>query len=134
MQVPDHDVSITAAGEADLVVGTDGQSVAGRSRGRQFGLDPWSRRGQVPDGQCAGFTSNYQGPPIWENLTRSDVVVSILIGRKGGHYLVQLGWQIPNRRRFTLDADLTKQSSWAIGLLLPGWLISQTLTQPFPPV
>lgn len=100
MQVPDHDVSITAAGEADLVVGTDGKSVTGRSRGRQFGLDSWSGCGQVPDGQRAGFTPNYQGPPIWENLTRSDVVVSILIGRKSRHFLVQLGWQIPTIREF----------------------------------
>lgn len=28
----------------------------------------------------------------------------------------------------------TRQSSCETGLLLPGWLISQTLTQPFPPV
>lgn len=30
--------------------------------------------------------------------------------------------------------SLTRQSSWETGLLLPGWLMSQTLTQPFPPV
>lgn len=29
---------------------------------------------------------------------------------------------------------LTKQSSWDTGLLLPGWLMSQILTQPLPPV
>lgn len=29
---------------------------------------------------------------------------------------------------------LTKQSSWLTGLLLPGWEISHTLTQPLPPV
>jgi hypothetical protein len=29
---------------------------------------------------------------------------------------------------------LTRQSSWEMGLLLPGWLISQIFTQPLPPV
>ena len=49
MKVPDDDVAITAAGEADLVVGGDGQSVAGGSGRRQLRLDAWSGRGQVPD-------------------------------------------------------------------------------------
>lgn len=30
--------------------------------------------------------------------------------------------------------SLTRQSSWETGLLLPGWLMSQTFTQPLPPV
>ncbi len=95
MQVPDHDVSVTAAGEADLVVWTDGQSVAGRSRGRQFSLDAWSGRGQVPDWQRAGLAPDYQSPPIWKELAWPDVVVSILIERKSRLYLVQLGWRAP---------------------------------------
>lgn len=49
MEIPDGDVSIGAAGEADLGVGADGQSVARRRRGGQLSLDPWSGRGQIPD-------------------------------------------------------------------------------------
>ena len=29
---------------------------------------------------------------------------------------------------------LTRQSSWEMGLLLPGWLMSQIFTHPLPPV
>lgn len=69
VQVPHDDVAVAAAGETDLVVWTDGQRVARRSRGRQLCLDARSGRGQVPDGQGAGFTSDYQSSPIWEELT-----------------------------------------------------------------
>ncbi len=40
MKVPDDDVAVAAAGEADLVVRGDGQGIAGRSRRCQLGLDP----------------------------------------------------------------------------------------------
>lgn len=49
MKVPDDDVAVAAAGEADLVVRGDGQSVAGGSRRRQLRLDARSGRGQIPD-------------------------------------------------------------------------------------
>lgn len=80
MKVPHDDVAVAAAGETDLVVGTDGQRVTRWSRGRQLCLDAWSGRGQVPDGKSAGFTSNYQSSPIWEELARADIVVPVLIG------------------------------------------------------
>lgn len=69
VKVPHDDVAVAAAGETDLVVWTDGQSVARRSRGRQLRLDAWSGRGQIPDGQSAGFTTDYQSSPVWEELT-----------------------------------------------------------------
>lgn len=68
VKVPHHDVAVAAAGETDLVIWTDGQSVARGSRGGQLRLDAGSRRGQVPDGQGAGFTANYQSSSIWEEF------------------------------------------------------------------
>lgn len=41
-----------------FAVGTDGQSVAGRRRRGQFGLDARSWGGQVPDWQSAGLTAH----------------------------------------------------------------------------
>lgn len=78
VQVPDRDVPITAAGEADLGVGGDGQCVAGWGRGGELRLDTWRRRGQVPDGQRAGLTTHNQGAAIREELTGADVVVPVL--------------------------------------------------------
>ena len=65
--------------------------------------------------------------------------------RMGFHFLI-MGIKPRPRQRFpywvsrgklpwcTGSFSLTRQSSWETGLLLPGWLMSQTLTQPFPPV
>lgn len=78
MEVPHGDVSIRAAGEADLGVRADGQSVAGRSRGRELGLYAWRLRGQVPDGQSAGLATDNQGAAIRQQLAGADVIVSIL--------------------------------------------------------
>lgn len=58
MQVPHGDVAVAAAGEADLGVGADGQGVAGGGRGCQLRLDARGWRGEVPDGQSAGFPSH----------------------------------------------------------------------------
>ena len=78
VQVPDGDVPVTAAGEADFGVGGDGQCVAGGGRGGELRLDTWRRRGQVPDGQRAGLTAHNQGAAIREELTGADVVVPVL--------------------------------------------------------
>ncbi|TRZ02863.1 hypothetical protein DNTS_026729 [Danionella cerebrum] len=43
--VPDDNISIAAAGETDLVIWTDGQSIAGWSGGRQLSLDAWIELG-----------------------------------------------------------------------------------------
>ncbi|PWA20856.1 hypothetical protein CCH79_00007197, partial [Gambusia affinis] len=72
--VPDDDVAVAAAGEADLVVGGDGQGVACRGGRRQLRLDAGSRRGQIPDGQRAGLASNDQGPTVGEDFTGTDTV------------------------------------------------------------
>ncbi len=79
VKVPDDDVAVTAAGEADLVVRGDGQSVAGGSRRRQLCLDARGGRGQVPDGQRAGLPADDQGPSVWEDFTGADVVIPVLI-------------------------------------------------------
>ena len=78
VQVPHGDVAVTAAGEADLGVGADGQGVAGGGRGRQLCLDAWGWSGQVPNGQSAGFPSHYQSAAIGEQFAGTDVVISIL--------------------------------------------------------
>ena len=79
VKVPDHDVAVAAAGEADLVVWGDGQSVAGGSRRRQLRLDARGGRGQIPDRQRAGLTANNQGSPVGEQLAGANVVVPVLI-------------------------------------------------------
>lgn len=78
MEVPHSDVSIRAAGEADLGVRAYGQCVAGRSRGSELGL--YARRlwGQVPDGQRAGFATHYQGAAVRQQLAGADVIVPVL--------------------------------------------------------
>lgn len=81
MKVPDHNVSVAAAGEADLVVGGDGERVAGRGGRRQLRLDARSGSGQIPDGQRAGLAANDQRPSIREDFAGADVVISVLIGR-----------------------------------------------------
>lgn len=66
VQIPHSDVSVGAAGEADLGVGADGQSVARWRRRSQLGLDPWSRRGQIPDGEGTRLAPDDEGPPVGE--------------------------------------------------------------------
>ena len=78
VEVPDHDVAVAAAGEADLVVGGDGQRVAGGRRGGELRLDAGGGRGQVPDGQRAGLAAHDQGAPVGEEFTGADVVVPVL--------------------------------------------------------
>jgi len=78
VEVPDHDVAVAAAGEADLVVGGDGQRVAGGRRRRELRLDAGGGRGQVPDGQRAGLATHDQGPPVRQQLAGADVVVPVL--------------------------------------------------------
>lgn len=81
MQVPNGDVSITAAGEADFGIGADSQGVARRGRRSEFSLDAGRLRGQIPDGQSAGLASNNQCATIRQELTRSDVVIPVLLHR-----------------------------------------------------
>lgn len=78
MQVPDGDVTVTAAREADLGVGADGQGVAGGGRGRQLCLDAWGRSRQVPDGQSTGLPSHNEGATIREQSAGTDVVIPVL--------------------------------------------------------
>lgn len=80
VKVPDNNVSIAAAGEADLVVRGDGESVAGRGRRCQLRLDARSGSGQIPDGQRAGLAADDQRPPIRQKLAGADVVIPVLIG------------------------------------------------------
>lgn len=78
MEIPDGNVAIAAAGEADLGIWADGQGVAGRGGGGKLRLDPWGGGGQIPDSERAGLPSHYQGPTVWEELAGADVVVPIL--------------------------------------------------------
>lgn len=82
MKVPDGDVPVGAAGEANLRVGTDGQSVTGGRRRGQLRLDTRGGRGQIPDGQGARLAPDDEGPPVGEQPTGADVVVSVLIGQE----------------------------------------------------
>lgn len=78
MEVPHGDVSIGAAGEADLGIGADGQSIAGRSRGSELSLDAGRLRGQIPDGQRARLAADDQGAAVGQQLAGADVIVSVL--------------------------------------------------------
>ena len=82
LQVPDHDVAVAAAGEADLGVRTNGQGIAGGRRGGQLRLDARSGCRQVPDGQGAGFTAHDQTPAIRQQLAGTNVVVPVLRGER----------------------------------------------------
>ena len=79
MQVPNGNVSVAAAGEADFGVGADGQCVARWGGRRKLGLDARCLRGQVPDGQSAGLASNDQCAAIRQQLTGADVVIPVLL-------------------------------------------------------
>lgn len=78
MQIPNGDVSITAAGEADFGVGADSQGVARWGGRGELSLDAGRLGGQVPDGQSAGLASNNQCATIRQELTGSDVVIPVL--------------------------------------------------------
>jgi hypothetical protein len=84
LQVPDHDVTVAAAGEADLGVRTDGQSIAGRGRRSQLCFDPWCGCCQVPNGQGTGLATYNQALPVGQQLAGADVVVSVLPRREAG--------------------------------------------------
>ena len=131
MKIPHGYVPVGAAGEADLGVGADGQSIAGGRRRGQLSLDPRGRRRKIPDGQGARFAPDDEGPPVREQPTGPDVVISVLIGQKRFVSTAKGGGGGTFRMR---RGTLTRQSSWDTGVLLPGWLMSHTLTQPLPPV
>lgn len=78
MKVPHSDVSIGAAGEADLGVRADGQCVAGWSRGSELCLYAGRLWGQVPDGQCAGLATHDQGAAVRQQLAGADIIVPVL--------------------------------------------------------
>lgn len=79
VQVPDGDVPVAAAGEADFGVGADGQGVAGRGRGGELGLDARRLGGQVPDGQRAGLAPDDQCAAVRQQLAGADVVIPVLV-------------------------------------------------------
>lgn len=79
MQVPDGDVPVAAAGEADFGVRADGQGVAGRCRGGELSLDAGRLRSQVPDGQRAGLTADDQCAAVRQQLAGADVVIPVLL-------------------------------------------------------
>lgn len=81
MQVPNGDVSVAAAREADFGVGADGQGVARRRRRSELGLDARCLRGQIPDGQRAGLASDDQCATVRQQLTGADVVIPVLSHR-----------------------------------------------------
>lgn len=85
MEVPHRNVSIRAAGEADLGIRAYSQRVAGWSRGSELGLDAGRLRGQVPDGQRAGLTTHYQGAAVRQQLAGADVIVPVLEETKYRH-------------------------------------------------
>lgn len=78
VEVPNGDVAVAAAGEADFGVRADGQGVAGGGRGGQLRLDAGGGGGQVPDGERAGLPAHNQGASVREELAGADVVVSVL--------------------------------------------------------
>ena len=77
VKIPDCNVAITAAAEADLGVGADGESIASWSCAGQLSLDARVGSSQVPDRQCAGFSSNHKSSSIRQQLDASDVVLPL---------------------------------------------------------
>ena len=88
VEIPDRDVAVTAAAEADLGVGADGEGVAGRGRAGELRLDARVGGGQVPDGQCARLPSDNQRPTVRKQLDASDVVLSLETVQLGDRGLV----------------------------------------------
>ena len=80
VQVPDGDVAVAAAGEADFGVGADGQGIAGGGGGGQLGLDAGRGGSQVPDGERARLPSHDQRAAVGEKFAGADVVISVLEG------------------------------------------------------
>ena len=78
VQIPDGDVTVAAAAEADVGVWTDGQSVTSRGIGGEFCLDSRRRSREIPDADGTRFPSDDQRPVVGKQLTRPDVVVSLL--------------------------------------------------------
>ena len=92
VKIPNCDVSITAAAEADLGVGADGEGVAGRRRAGHLCLYPGGGGGQIPDAEVASFPTNDKGAAVRQQLDGPDVVLSLqtvqladrgLVGRLG---------------------------------------------------
>ena len=75
VEIPHCDVPVAAAAEAHLAVRADGQGVAGRGRAGHFSFDSRSWRRQVPDRNCACFSSHHQGSAVRQELDAADVVV-----------------------------------------------------------
>lgn len=92
VQVPNRNVPVTAAGETDFGIRTDGQGITGRSGGRQLSLDAGCGRGQVPDGERAGLTTHNECAPIREKLARADVIVPVLERNRVTCYPLALAW------------------------------------------
>lgn len=78
MEIPDGNISITAAREAHFGIWADGQGIAGRGRGGQFCLDSGGGGSQVPNGEGAGLSPYNKCAPIGEEFAGTDVVIPVL--------------------------------------------------------
>lgn len=108
VEVPDGDVSIGAAGEADLGVRADGQCVTGGSRRSEFCLYSGCLGGQVPDGQRAGLATHYQGAAVRQQLAGADVIVSVQAVELGHGALAARLADIPDfDTTFATSVDVT---------------------------
>lgn len=77
MQVPNGDVSVGAAGEADFWVGGDGEGVACGSHRIQLALDPGGGAAQVPDGEGGRFATHDEGPAVWQEFAGPNIIVPV---------------------------------------------------------
>lgn len=106
VEIPDGNVSITAAREAHLGIWADGQGIAGRGGGGQFCLDSGGGGSQIPNGEGAGLSPHNKCAPIWKEFAGTDVVVPVLereiaiamkmragLLRKAGRAPFQLYWE-----------------------------------------
>ena len=104
VQVPDRDVAVTAAAEAHLGVGADGQRVAGRGRAGELRLDAGVGGRQVPDGQGAGLAPHHQGAAVGQQLDGADVVLPLQTVQLGDGRLVPGLGDVPHlAEAFTID-------------------------------
>ena len=77
VKVPDCNVAVAAATEANFRVWADGQRITSWGSGSQFCLDSWGWRSKVPDWKCAGFSTNNKGPAVWQQFDGPDVIVTL---------------------------------------------------------
>lgn len=82
VEIPNGDVSIRTAGEADFRVWADGQSITRRRRRCKFCFDPRSRCSQIPDRQGARLAPHDESPSIRKKAAGPDVVISVLMLQK----------------------------------------------------